>query len=303
MYLPVISVGHAVPAEDFDASVHSVFPSALNLHLNGENNLLTLIASNEGDLPQGIRVNAPDGFSFEKLQVGEAAFCRDRILHFEKRSLTVQLSGALLWKCDLAALKFDAANPTVSAAWSFVWDMLNKRQTFLNADIIAGDLLHSGDRPRTGLSGRAGEAFTRLITATRRFDLTDISAINSLIGLGSGLTPSGDDVLIGFMTGLRCTTRDRIERAQFITSLGKTVIHLSGQTNDISRTYLYHAAGGQVSSRLANLAEAICRGENSESLLKIAEIAMSVGHTSGLDTVTGLLAGLAVWEGNRLLPD
>jgi hypothetical protein len=49
---------------------------------------------------------------------------------------------------------------------------------------------------------------------------------------------------------------------------------------------------------LANLAEAIGRGANSEQLLKIAEAAMKIGHTSGMETVTGLLVGLAAWEGH-----
>jgi hypothetical protein len=122
-----------------------------------------------------------------------------------------------------------------------------------------------------------------------------------LIGLGPGLTPSGDDLLVGYLAGLWCTVRDQGKRAQFISSLGKTVIRLSRQTNDISRTYLYHAVRGQVSSQLANLAEAISYAENPERLLAIAESAMRVGHTSGMDAVTGLLVGLTAWDGNDLL--
>lgn len=301
MYLPAISIGYAVPAENFDASVHSVFQSALNLRLNGENNLLTLIASNEGDLPQGIRLNTPDGFSFEEFQVGEAAFCRDGVLFFEKSSLTVQLSSAQRWKCELATLKFDPASPAVAAAWSFVWDILNARQTLLNADIIGSDLLQSGESPGTGMLHRAAKAIRDLITDTRRFESINISTVSSLIGLGSGLTPSGDDLLIGYITGLRCATRDRSEQVQFITNLGKIITDLSTQTTDISRTYLYHAAHGQVSSRLVDLAQAICRGGNNERLSSIAEAAMKIGHTSGMDTVTGLLLGLTTWEGHHLL--
>jgi hypothetical protein len=84
--------------------------------------------------------------------------------------------------------------------------------------------------------------------------------------------------------------------------LGEAVIHHSHQTNDISRTYLYHAARGQVSSLLANLAGAICHGESPDRLLEITEAAMQVGHTSGMDAVTGLLIGLTAWDGNPLLP-
>jgi hypothetical protein len=88
---------------------------------------------------------------------------------------------------------------------------------------------------------------------------------------------------------------DKDERTQFVSALGKIIIQHSGQTNDISRAYLYHASQGQVSSLLANLAEAISRGENPNRLLEIAETAMRVGHTSGMDAVTGLLIGLTVW--------
>jgi hypothetical protein len=140
-----------------------------------------------------------------------------------------------------------------------------------------------------------------LVHATRQYDLTNTSAVGALVGLGFGLTPSGDDLLVGYMAGLWCTIRDKSERAQFISSLGEKIIHLFRKTNDISRTYLYHAVRGQVSSRLADLAEAICRGKNPERLLEIAEAAMRVGHTSGMEAVTGMLVGFTVWEGNHLL--
>ena len=81
MYLTAISIGYAVPDGNFDASVHSVFQSAINLRLNKANRLLTLLASSETDLPQGIRLDAPRCFSFERFQTGEPAICKDGILH------------------------------------------------------------------------------------------------------------------------------------------------------------------------------------------------------------------------------
>jgi len=141
-----------------------------------------------------------------------------------------------------------------------------------------------------------------LIRATRRYELTDTTAISTLTGLGPGLTPSGDDLLVGYMAGLWSTMRDQSKRMQFISSLGKNIIRLSRRTSIISRTYLCHAARGQVSSHLADLAEAICRETDSERLADIAETAMRVGHTSGMDAVTGMLMGLVAWDGNNLLP-
>jgi len=335
MYLKAISIGDAIPRADFDATVHSVFESAINLRLTSGGNLLTLVASSEGDLPQGIRVDAPEDFSFEIFSVDEPVTYRDSILRLA--SLTVDLRGARRWKCDLPALEVDTTTPAVSAAWNFVWDALNQRQKLSKAEIVAEEFLYncrceeprSGDEaisskllteqshenrgllrnvrsqrhPSTGqanVSRKAGESIRDLVNATRGYDLTNTSSINSLIGLGSGLTPSGDDLLVGYLAGLWCSVRNKSERMQAVSHLEKIIIALLPKTNNISRTYLYHAAHGQISSRLADLAEAICRGENSEHLNEIAEAAMRVGHTSGMDAVTGLLIGLAAWEGNRL---
>ena len=290
MFLKAISIGDAVPHADFDAAVHSVFRSAVNLSPAKESNLLTLVTSSEADLPQGIRVDTPEDFSFESgaLRAGEPAACRDELLRFGP--LTIDLRGARRWKCDLPSLQADLTDPSVATAWQSVWDALNARQVQLNAEIIAEDLFRSDE------TIRAGAAMRGLLDATRRTDPAAPASIRPLIGLGSGLTPSGDDLLVGYLAGLWCAVRNSRERTQFVTGLGETVIRLSQRTNAISRTYLTHAARGQVSSRLADLAEAICRGENSDRLLTAAESAMQVGHTSGMDAVTGLLIGLVVWS-------
>jgi hypothetical protein len=297
MYFKAISIGYAVPHTDFDATVHSVFQSAINLCLTRGSKLLTLVASSEADLPQGIRVDSPEDFSFEIFRAGEQVTCRDDLLCFASSSLTIELRGAGRWKCDLPALQADMTSPAVATAWRCAWQTLNERQTLLGSEIIAEDLFRTDETIRAGVPRKAGEAMRNLFEAARRYDLTSTSPVRPLIGLGAGLTPSGDDLLVGYLAGLWCTVWDKSERVQIVANLGKAIIRLSRQTNDISRTYLYHASRGQVSSRLAALAEAICRGENVDRLLDIAEAAMRVGHTSGMDAVTGLLIGLATWIG------
>ncbi len=339
MYIEAISVGCGLPRADFDACVHSVFQSAANLRLARGSRLLTLLASSQADLPQGIRLNTPQGFSFERLSLGEQATSRDGLLRFENSSLTIELRGASRWKCDLPSLNADMTDPPVAAAWKSVRQALSKRQALSDSDRVgvalscqvelavshrraavvrgtngvetlskgaaqslAGDLFCPDVKLHMGASRQAGEALRKLVDGTRRYDLSTTSAVGALIGLGPGLTPGGDDLLVGYLAGLWCTIRDRNERARFISTLGKTVIRLSRQTNDISRTYLYHAARGQVSSRLAALAEAICRGDNSDRLLDAAEAAMRAGHTSGMEAVAGLLVGLIVWNNSKTPP-
>lgn len=293
MNLAALTIGEAVPAE-FDAVVHSVFRSAVNLRLNAGDGLLTLVTADETDLPQGIRVEAPPAFSFETLRPADPASCRDGFLRLA--SLNIDLRPASRWTCNLPALRTDLTHPKTTAAWRAVWRALNARQVQMKADIVAEKLLHDDDAQPSWVS-RIASALRELTTAARRLDATALPPpLTALIGLGAGLTPSGDDLLVGFLAGLWCTALERNERLEFLSKLGETVIALSPRTNDISRTYLLHAAHGKVSRRLLDLAQVISHGEDNGRLLAAAESAMQAGHTSGMDTVTGLLAGMTAWE-------
>jgi hypothetical protein len=296
MRLTALSTGYAIPRTDFNATIHSAFRAAVNLRPAKGDLLITLVVASEDDLPQGIRLATPAGFSFENLSVGRDGFCRDGTLVFDGSDLVVDINQARRWQCNLPALNTDLSSPAVADAWYDVWQSLNEHQVRLGAEIIAQALLRSDGMAQTALSWHAGEAIRALINATCRYQLDNSSALTRLIGLGTGLTPCGDDFLVGYLAGLWCTVRNFKKRRQFVSELGQAAIHLSRQTNTISQTYLYHAAHGQVSRRLDALAEAISRPESPGKLLPVVESAMRSGHTSGMDALTGLLLGLAVWE-------
>lgn len=291
--LPALSIGEFFPADGFSAVVHSAFHSALNLRY--QDRLLTLVAADEADLPQGVRVDTPVGFSFERFQAGALVSCDGKYLRLS--SLTVDLRGAPRWKCNLPSLNADLSNPSVLQAWKIVWQALNERQRAARADIVAQDLIHPTNNISNRISQRAGDAMRNLVDAARRRDSTDVeSPLRSLIGLGSGLTPSGDDLLVGFLAGLWCSVQQSPERTKFIDALAQKISPLSPRTNDISRTYLFHAARGQVSSRLAHLAESVCAAAPPERLLPAFESAVRTGHSSGMDTASGFLLGLGAWS-------
>lgn len=301
MRLTAISTGYAIPWIDFDATIHSVFRTAVNLRPANKDLLLTLVVASEADLPQGIRLDSPDDFSFEQLSTGRDVQCRDNTMLFENSVLEVDINQSKRWQCDLPTLCTDLTNAAVAEAWQYVWRSLNESQVRQGAEIVDRDLLRSDGIAQSTLSHRMGEAIRTLIESARNYQMDDLTALTQLIGLGTGLTPCGDDFLVGYLAGLWCTVRDIIERRQFVSKLGQAVIHLSGRTNDISRTYLHHATYGQVSSRVDTLARAISKPERLGHLLVIAESAMESGHTSGMDAVTGLLLGLATWEGETIL--
>lgn len=301
MYVSAVSVGYAVPRNDFNASVHSVFHSAVNLQLEYDVELLTIVVDGQTDLPQGIRINTLKTFSFEEIRIGNDVVSQEGILQFENGSLAIDIRKSRIWKCNLPGLMVDITNPAVASAWREVWKALGRRPGDLGDEFIVKDIIFSGEMVRLGRLKKVEEAIRYFIESTQRFDLTDTKVLETLIGLGTGLTPGFDDFLVGYLAGLWCTAPGRNERVQYLSKLGERVRQHSSRTNDISRTYLLHATRGQVSSLLFDLAKSICQVENSHYLTGKAEAAIQVGHNSGKAAVAGLLFGLAVWDGNQLL--
>jgi hypothetical protein len=292
MQIQAASIGEAIPRENFDAVIHSVFDTAANLRLSDADRLVTLLVSDQYELPQGIRIT-PRPAPLQSLTVGRPAACRAGVLRFESSPLTIDLRSASVWKCHISGLNVDLQSASTERSWSDVWQMLNSRQKLNKAEIVADDLfqLNVGSL----LSQRISRPIMQLISSTEEFDIAgSIQAAGKMIGLGPGVTPAGDDFLIGFLAGLWSTSGKDQRQLSFIHSFGDRLMEIAKQTNLISRTYLYHAIRGQFSSSLSNLAEAIALG--SENIRAVSEAAMRVGHSSGMDSVTGLLIGLCIWN-------
>ncbi len=292
MQFQAVSIGQAVPRENFDAWVQSVFDSAVNLKLTQEDRLITVLLSDHYELPQGIRIATQAAVPLSSLKIDQHASARGGVLRFASSALSIDLRGAPVWTCPLPALNIDMRASAVQQAWTTVWGLLNKRQRLQATDLIAGDLFQRD--AGSALSRRMSDPVLGLIASTERMDMeASLQAAQKMIGLGPGVTPSGDDILIGFLAGLWSLAGENPMRLSFIQSFGSALSSITTQTNEISRTYLYHAARGQVASSLSNLAGAIAKGGE---VSQPAQSAMRVGHSSGMDSVTGLLIGLRVWD-------
>ncbi|MBI5673629.1 MAG: DUF2877 domain-containing protein [Nitrospirae bacterium] len=137
-----------------------------------------------------------------------------------------------------------------------------------------------------------------LLQTTCRLQLREaMISVKSLIGLGYGLTPSGDDFLVGYLAGLWCTVGVNLSRMQFLMALGSELSQVSQNTNEISCTYLRSASKGHVSESIAKLAQRLNQANNMNSIRAATQAALQVGHTSGSDGVLGLLLGCLAWQG------
>jgi hypothetical protein len=298
MNFQAVSIGSSVPRDHFDATVQSVFDSSINLRLDHHKELVTVLISDHYDLPQGIRLDVKN-VPFQSLTVGLQASCRGGILRFSSSPLTIDLRRARIWDGRLPRTSIDPQKPSTGRAWSIVWQSLNRQQRLKQTDLIARELFQSD----TGslLTRKLGQPIQQLITATKRLEPhTSAEAAAKMLGLGPGVTPSGDDILIGYLAGLWSTTTGHHQQLNFLSNFGNLLSALTEETNEISRTYLHYATKGEFASGILALVSAISDGEEL-TILSAAKDAMRVGHSSGMDSVTGLLLGIAAWSLNLSL--
>lgn len=111
-----------------------------------------------------------------------------------------------------------------------------------------------------------------------------VDGLVSLIGLGPGLTPSGDDFLCGLLAS-SCFGAGFVRRHRDI--IAGQILRALSSTNDISAAFLRCACGGLFSEPVLEL----CGGGDIEQCCKDF---LSIGHSSGADTLCGMLFGIII---------
>ena len=115
---------------------------------------------------------------------------------------------------------------------------------------------------------------------------------DALIGLGAGLTPSGDDFLGGLLFAVR------ILQAAYPSSnfgpYGFRVENYQARTHVISFTLLKDLADGQAIAPLHHIIKRLLTGEPLDSIDPFIAQLTQIGHSTGWDMLTGLLTGLLI---------
>lgn len=137
-----------------------------------------------------------------------------------------------------------------------------------------------------GGSADSAKALAVALAASDRQAAAD--AATRLLGLGRGLTPSGDDWLCGFFALLLAARNAGFRIPKETDAVTQAVLDASvARTSQISRAYLAAALGGKYCTVYA-AAAAACLGEG--DFAPYADIALQMGASSGTDTLCGAAA-------------
>jgi hypothetical protein len=111
-------------------------------------------------------------------------------------------------------------------------------------------------------------------------------AVRGLIGLGPGLTPSGDDFLAGALALL-----DAVGEREAHAAMARAIVDgLPGRTTPLSACLLRAAAAGHVGENLHQAVSLLVAGEIDAAIA----VAGKIGHSSGWDMIAGVLTTLRI---------
>lgn len=259
----------AIPAS---GAVAAVF--ARSCYLDLEQRIVALVHPDLGRGPLNV-VTPPVGLGLAGLAVGTAVRVEPPEIMIAP-DVRIDLSEAQIWNARL---------PSLSAA------SLHRRGIERIKDVLAGAPPESLARP-AARPARALEGMDALYAGLRSGDPATVAAAASrLAGLGPGLTPSGDDLLVGALIAAALVHPRRAAAVG-----GEVLKAAGGRTTRISLAYLEAASRGEASEAWHGLARALDGGSD-DAIAEAATRAMATGETSGADMLTGFLLALEAWHG------
>ncbi|MER7208419.1 DUF2877 domain-containing protein [Streptosporangium sp. NPDC000239] len=252
------------------ARVLAAFPAGIYLEVRTElePHVVAVLSGDAVRLPNAMVINGP----MPRVAVGEEAWVGDG---------SIELGGLGLrahrwWD---AAPPLGPVEPALLASW---------------LPVLSGLCERSPRRP--GLEGN--DAAVRLALGCAEGSLLrGVTAAEQLVGLGPGLTPSGDDMIAGLLVALRhLGTASGVGRAVWLADWLAAAVTFEARerTTPISAALLHCAARGEACGEVL----AVLRGLAGRQALEPAlHRLFQIGHTSGADLAWGVRAGLAAVAG------
>jgi len=139
-------------------------------------------------------------------------------------------------------------------------------------------------------------AMCGVASACRQQDLAALlKHAECLVGLGEGMTPSGDDYLGGVLFGL-AMLREAGARLEWCSpdSLAPFLTASGARTNLISAALLGDHAEGHASETLHRFAFAFLMDRSLEAIHRAAYDLIQIGHSTGWDLLTGAWTAMAL---------
>ena len=267
--------------------VHSVFDKVINLStVNCD--LLSVTASGIGKASGFLSLPC------KSLDLGVTAGekCSSQAGRLILGASSINFSEAPVWKGPInKEYRHKSIKSENVAAFKAVLDRLAPPESAWRyiSNGYAGSVGYSGSAYNTAAKGSSGPGGSFAGLTSIKDLHKDPALLRNLIGLGMGLTPAGDDMILGFLAVINHTC----ENTKYIDKLHNAVSSSIKKTVDISGKVLANALDCDYHEVLQNCLRDLCEGEREDIYISAASL-LSLGASSGLDIATGMYFGMWV---------
>jgi len=248
-----ISYDFSVPVF-FEGKVHSVFENAVNITASDQ--LISIVHKKFFNGPNRIVL---DDFSFSLFQNCEIVkFEQDKL--FFSNGITINIKNSKRWNSPVKKICIEKLDTSAVSYYL-------KNHSFIKSSLI--------EKFKFAVKSQNKELFNY--------------NVEQVLGLGFGLTPSGDDFLVGFLSASHFF--DALIPFDFLL---KNIKIDYTKTNFISAEYLRYSYEGRISELVANTIFSVSEKKASADFW--LKNLISTGATSGYDTLLGILTAMEVYN-------
>jgi len=274
--------GYLCPSQSFDGQVHSVFAKSVNITTSlSEAPWVSVLDSSLPATPTSFQCSlAGLGNLTAKLRVGDGAFMRGGIIRFKpSRMVSVNTLGARSWQPEPELIQLD--HP-----------LLHRNLRAVEQALLA----HIGNK--TGQPISALEDYLKLsgLTVPARLGALPEALFDNL-GKGHGLTPAGDDFLLGVLAAAYGLRPLWPQAEQVVQRLAAPGLFNAYQTTSVSAHYLQLALAGHFSQLVQRLVFHLLQTADATQVQQALSATLAIGASSGADTSAGIVYAIG-----QLLP-
>ncbi|HCB49384.1 MAG TPA: hypothetical protein DEP47_07655 [Chloroflexi bacterium] len=265
-----------------EARVLQVFSRSCNLISSG-GSILSLVSTELGPGPFAITVEMIGSPSKDMPGIWEdvTVFSRVRISpeQIQIASVHINLSEAEIWNPKPAWEDISPGN--LAQVYQLLHRLLCSYSPSSNAHTTINNEQLRAFVPKWMA------AWHEMSAGLQKFDIVQAKlGAKKMAGLGGGLTPAGDDFLMGFIYSLWSQWDSKMAHT-WATEIVKVASPL---TTRLSATWLKAAANGEATENWHRLVNALINSDP-DNLVSAASRILAVGHSSGSDALTGYIAG------------
>lgn len=275
-----------------ELKVHSIFKRVINF-IDMDRQIYSILQNHLDNGPCAMRLQVDKDYNFTDLniEVNDRVNIEQDALKIDEK-IVIYLKNTELWSPDLLKIQVNENDKI-----NFSKNIKLFNEYFLQNAVDGGSkyfyinkLINLEKTYRVSIIEKELKNRIEIFLLRLNESLEELNkSIISVIGFGNGLTPSGDDFLVGFITALNSI---EVEKSKLLFKKIKYILeNISLSTTDISKNMIKASIEGNSREIIINFIKQIFNDDREGLYHSIDEI-FSIGSSSGADLSVGIILGL-----------